>query len=192
MTRVSQVDRRTQLIEAAIRVIQRDGIDRATTRAIATEAQAPLASIHYSFGSKEDILRAAFDHVVSELMIELAGDLDETAGLRSVIADLLRRVGQLLEDKRFVVVLLEISPSKDPWARIQMDQIAVYLTELLQHIAVASKQNEPPMGFATLGRLIFAVIDGVVSQFEVHGNITQATSDLAHMGTALGSLITDT
>ena len=48
MTYMSQVDRRQQLIEAAIRVLQRDGVGHVTTRAIAAEAGAPLASIHYS------------------------------------------------------------------------------------------------------------------------------------------------
>ena len=71
MTYMSQVDRRQQLIDAAIRVLQRDGVGHVTTRAIAAEAGAPLASIHYTFGSKDEIVRAAFEQVITDLLAEL-------------------------------------------------------------------------------------------------------------------------
>ena len=49
MNRIPQDERRRQLIEAAVRVISREGTARATTRRIATEAGAPLASLHFLY-----------------------------------------------------------------------------------------------------------------------------------------------
>jgi AcrR family transcriptional regulator len=59
MARKSASDRREELIEAAIRVLIRDGVDAATTRAISVEAGAPLATLHYCFASRDELLDEA-------------------------------------------------------------------------------------------------------------------------------------
>jgi AcrR family transcriptional regulator len=56
MTRMSADDRREALLEAAIRVMTRDGVVRATTRAISAEADMPLGVFHYAFRSKQELL----------------------------------------------------------------------------------------------------------------------------------------
>lgn len=62
--------RRRQLVEAAGRVIRRDGLERATTRAIAEEAGASLPTLHYAYRDKTELLTA-----VCEQWLELAADL---------------------------------------------------------------------------------------------------------------------
>ena len=47
-------------IESAVRVVARDGLDKATTKAIAADAGLNEANIYRCFESKEDLLRAAF------------------------------------------------------------------------------------------------------------------------------------
>jgi AcrR family transcriptional regulator len=54
--RMSAEDRRDRLVEAAIRVMTRDGVARATTRAIASEAGMPLGVFHYAFHSKQELV----------------------------------------------------------------------------------------------------------------------------------------
>jgi AcrR family transcriptional regulator len=49
-------ERRKQFIEAASRVISEKGVSGATTRAVAAEAGAPLATLHYVFENKENLL----------------------------------------------------------------------------------------------------------------------------------------
>ena len=56
MTRMSAEDRREQLVGAAIRVMTREGVARATTRAIAAEAEMPLGVFHYAFHSKQELM----------------------------------------------------------------------------------------------------------------------------------------
>lgn len=58
MNRLPVAERREQLIDAAIRVASRDGIDAATVRAIAAEAGVSLGVVHYCFHDKDEILRA--------------------------------------------------------------------------------------------------------------------------------------
>lgn len=51
MQRIAVEERRAALLAAALRVIARDGIGRASTRAVAAEADMPTASVHYVFAS---------------------------------------------------------------------------------------------------------------------------------------------
>jgi AcrR family transcriptional regulator len=64
--------RRQQFIDAAIVVIARDGVDGATTRRIAEEAKAPLASLHYCFQTKENLLWAVFEQMTEIVLADIA------------------------------------------------------------------------------------------------------------------------
>ena len=77
---VSAVERREQLIEATIAVLRRSGATAVTSRAIAAEAEAPLASIHYTFGSLDDLVMAAFERLIDEVAARITEGVDVTAG----------------------------------------------------------------------------------------------------------------
>lgn len=51
---------RLEFIESAVRVVARDGLSKTTTKAIAAEAELNEAYIYKCFGSKDDLLSAAF------------------------------------------------------------------------------------------------------------------------------------
>ena len=57
MTRMPVEDRRKALVEAAFEVIAEHGVENATTRSICSHAGMPLASFHYAFESRDDLLR---------------------------------------------------------------------------------------------------------------------------------------
>lgn len=57
MARMTASDRRVELVEAAIKVMARDGVAKATTRAIVAEAGMPLGVFHYCFDSREQLLQ---------------------------------------------------------------------------------------------------------------------------------------
>lgn len=63
-----------ELVEAAIRVIGRDGVSAATTRKIADEAGVPLGTVHYWFDDKNDLL----EDVVAEVVTRLEKAVDQT------------------------------------------------------------------------------------------------------------------
>lgn len=56
MTRLPVEERRKALLEASVRVIERDGYTETTTRKIAAEAKMPLASLHYAFASRQELI----------------------------------------------------------------------------------------------------------------------------------------
>ena len=56
MTRIPASERRAALIDAALRVVSRNGLAQATTRAIVAEAGMSLASFHYAFESRDELV----------------------------------------------------------------------------------------------------------------------------------------
>lgn len=57
MVRLAISERRDLLIAAAWRVMAREGVAAATTRAICAEAHMPQSSFHYCFDTRADLLR---------------------------------------------------------------------------------------------------------------------------------------
>ncbi len=66
MARLSSAERRALLVRAALRVIDSDGVHGATTRAIVAEARMSLASFHYAFRSRDEMIRELIAHVVQD------------------------------------------------------------------------------------------------------------------------------
>ncbi|MEU6930826.1 TetR/AcrR family transcriptional regulator [Streptomyces sp. NPDC046374] len=64
MSRRSADERREQLIDAAIRVMIRDGVAKATTRAVVAEAGLPLGAFHYCFRAKEQLLQSVIERIM--------------------------------------------------------------------------------------------------------------------------------
>jgi AcrR family transcriptional regulator len=86
-------DRRTQLIEAAQRVIARRGLAASTTREIASEAGVAEGTIYRYFEDKIDLCLA----VVSRRLPEILRRLPEQAGRRSPRAILVDVVTEAIE-----------------------------------------------------------------------------------------------
>ncbi|MEV0738152.1 TetR/AcrR family transcriptional regulator [Streptomyces sp. NPDC050549] len=81
MSRMAAKDRREELIAAAQRVMIRDGVTKATTRAIVNEAKMPLGVFHYCFTSREELLQEVLTRftdstvAAARKMFEGEGDL---------------------------------------------------------------------------------------------------------------------
>lgn len=58
-------DRRRAIVEAALAVIGRGGVDAVTHRAVAVEAGVPLAATTYYFGSKAELVQEALELVIA-------------------------------------------------------------------------------------------------------------------------------
>lgn len=85
MVRISSADRREAIIHAAINVIQREGVHGATTRAIVKEADMPLASFHYAFRSRDEMMRELVAHIVEGEGRAAAARLTGTTDIRSAV-----------------------------------------------------------------------------------------------------------
>jgi AcrR family transcriptional regulator len=71
MAHVSAAERRPQLIKAAIDLMTREGVAAGSTRAIAAELGVAQATVHYTFGTKEDLYRAVMEQVTDNLVAQV-------------------------------------------------------------------------------------------------------------------------
>jgi len=88
--------RRTDLIDAALRVLARDGVASATTRKIADEAGLPLGAVHYWFAGKDDLMEA----VVIAVLDKLSDAMERAAAASNgaTLLDSLRAAWRVVED----------------------------------------------------------------------------------------------
>src|SRR5690349_12862509 len=122
MARVKAADRRNDLVSAAIRVIAAHGVDGATTRRIADEANAPLATLHYCFHSKEALFAAVFDHLSEQYRAVLTETDVAGADLPATARAILRAVmNWYLESTEFASATIELIS----WAQRQEGHPAV-------------------------------------------------------------------
>ncbi|GAA3039317.1 AcrR family transcriptional regulator [Streptomyces olivoverticillatus] len=68
MAHVPAAERRPQLVQAAIDLMAREGVDAGSTRAIAAELGVAQATVHYTFGTKRDLYRAVIEQLTAELV----------------------------------------------------------------------------------------------------------------------------
>ncbi|MGW4291081.1 TetR/AcrR family transcriptional regulator [Streptomyces sp. NPDC004673] len=88
MAHVPAAERRPQLIKAAIALMTREGVAAGSTRAIAAELGVAQATVHYTFGTKEDLYRAVMDQLIADLIAQVEGAAPQEADFGETIAAL--------------------------------------------------------------------------------------------------------
>jgi AcrR family transcriptional regulator len=93
---LSSADRRAAIVQAALRVIDRDGVYGATTRAIVAEADMSLASFHYAFRSRDEMLGELFAFVVRREEEAMLAALSSSVSIRQAVRSGLQAYFDLL------------------------------------------------------------------------------------------------
>lgn len=81
---VDHAQRRTELAEAVWRVIRRDGVERASVREVAREANLSMGSLRYFFDSQDGLLHFAMEEILrrAQARVEAGAAERETAARR--------------------------------------------------------------------------------------------------------------
>jgi AcrR family transcriptional regulator len=169
MPHVPVEQRRSQLVQAAVRVISRDGVAAASTRRIAEEAGASQASLHYSFRSKEELLAAVTEYAVDATRAALeVRPIAAGIGLRRALAQLLSLFrDQASDDRDLLVAQYELqmwalhSPTHRGLAAHCYDR---FTEELSAVLSTAAAPDERGVDVARLARLLMVVTDGTALQ----------------------------
>lgn len=96
MVHIPAAERRDALVQAALRVVAEGGVTAATTRAIAAEAGMPLASFHYVFDSRDELMAHLVTFVVGQEEAAILPEPIEGTDLRGIISAGLWRYADLL------------------------------------------------------------------------------------------------
>lgn len=156
--------RRAVITEAALAVIARVGPDGLTHRLVAAEAGLPAAATTYWFASKEDMVRAAFEHAAERDLRHLdrlrvasrawtrATLADELAGMVQE-ACTVRRENAVVDCALWVEALRR--PELQPFAQRWIDAYAAFLAEVLRNVGARGSDAD--------ARLLGAAVDGLTS-----------------------------
>ncbi|MFS4096340.1 TetR/AcrR family transcriptional regulator [Streptomyces sp. AF1A] len=160
MPRRYDPDRRRRLVDAAIRVVARDGIAGLSHRAVAAEADVPLGSTTYHFATLDDLLVAALRQSNENFGRLLAERLPE-GGAGDLATQLARALGEWLGGDRTGVELeyeLYLAALRRPALR----PVAAEWTE--DAAALLTRRTDP-----RTARALLALMDGICLQVLLTG-----------------------
>lgn len=178
MARMSVEERRELLTEAAIKVMTREGVARATTRAIASEAQMPLGIFHYAFASKHELLV----RVIQTIARRSKGDIDAavltdpeldlvevaTAGLMAYFDHVVAHP----QEHMLTYELTQFALREQGFEGVAKEQYEYYLRENEELLAVFADimQLEYVVPLSVVSRFTFSVMDGLALNWLAKGD----------------------
>ncbi len=191
MTRIPAAERRAALIDAALRVVSRNGLAHATTRAIVAEAGMSLASFHYAFESRDELVDELITTVISREQQAVLPDLIPGQTLHEVLeAGLLRYFEHLRADPEHEQAMLELtqyalrSPERHPLAAAQYARYIELAAHALELAATHSgAQWRSPVD--RVARVLVAFTDGLTLTWLVERDDDAARAVVAAAADAL-------
>ena len=176
MPRIPAAERRAALVDAGLRLVAREGLANASTRAIVGEAGMSLASFHYAFESRDAFVDELIAAVVAreQQAVLPEPDLDSDATLRGILeSGLLRYLDHLAADPEHEQAMLELtqyalrSPERHPLAVAQYRRY----TELAEHALEAAARRAGATWRVPVGEaagVLVAFTDGLTLTWLVH------------------------
>ncbi len=196
--RISADERRRLLLAAALRVMRRDGVAAATTRAICAEAEMPHGAFHYCFHTKKDFYAAL---LALEAEVELE-DLWEKVGQATSAEEAIRTLlltywSAMASTPDAQMVLYELSDLalRDPELR---DLTLGEHEATVQKAAQAVDRLATDCGFTftadtrAVAELVATTLDGTLRAWLRHRDDDRARQTLTHLGALLATLTTPT
>jgi AcrR family transcriptional regulator len=163
------VGRRAQVIDATMRLIAREGVAAVSTRKIAREAPINLATLHYLFGSKDDLILAVLDTATSRMIGALALDVHPGGGLRAALETSFTALCALLDRVPALPLIrsevLLYAGRRSAQAASAFRQQQRYLEALEAYYRTAGVPGElGPTAFDALAAVVGSSIDGLALQ----------------------------
>jgi len=193
MNRMPVAERREQLIEAAMTVASRDGIEAATVRAVAAEAGVSLGVVHYCFQDKSELMRAMAHAITAQNTEADLSQIPEGAPPEAVVDAVVDALWSQISTARGPQLLsYELTTSSLRHAELREVAIEQYRGQwsaaeaVLEEIARISRVD-----WATpvpqLARAIVAVVDGLSLAWLVDGDDEAARRTLGGFGQFLAT-----
>ncbi|BAH51251.1 TetR/AcrR family transcriptional regulator [Rhodococcus opacus] len=166
MARLPAGQRREDYITAAVQIIAERGVHGATTRRIAERAQAPLASLHYCFHTKEELFLAIYEDMAATQLRE-GFHVRKGSGLGRAASGLLRQIQAWVEkDDTYAQAQLELFF----WVLRQDSDLAkrvyqLYLDMLEGLLRQGLRPDDDVNLVEVLARALASVADGLIPQW---------------------------
>ncbi|MBN9110662.1 MAG: TetR/AcrR family transcriptional regulator [Pseudonocardia sp.] len=175
--RMDKLERREQLVDAALRVAENEGIPAMSIRRVAEAADVSLGLVHYCFHDKDDLVSAVAARTVEEL--ERAG-IDALAQVGGTLLDALRSGvrgmwAAFSSSRQRQLVTYEITTHSlrtEGMRRVAVDQYKVGQMAVEQFLTQAADAtgHRWTRPVEHLAGMTLAVIDGVCLRWLVDGD----------------------
>lgn len=169
--RMAVDQRRKLLVDAALDVVKRDGVAKATTRAIVEQAGMPLGAFHFAFESRDELLGAVVEAVAQADRLATEPALTTADGgagsLEQLLRDGIERFVDYLESDPYAeLAFLELmlhGARQDLDDKADRDRYSVtYATpEYLLARAAAATQQRWTVPLREVARLLVGALDGL-------------------------------
>ena len=191
---MSAAERRELLAAAALRVIGNHGLSQATTRAIVAEAGMSLASFHYAYRSRDELLTEVMQRVVDGEMSAASLSLKPGSDIRNSVLDGMHAFFDYVRadpaHERALQELLQhalVTPGLHHLARAQYESYLRAATELLGSAALAAGVTwRDPL--ADAARFVVTMTDGITLAWLADGDTAAARRTIELAATAIARL----
>ncbi|MBB3037069.1 TetR/AcrR family transcriptional regulator [Hoyosella altamirensis] len=178
MPRIPAAERRAELVAAAVRVIAAHGVDGATTRRIAQEAKAPLATLHYCFATKEELFAEVFGYVAGqyrEVLTRNAVHSEVETSARALLRGLLE---WYLDNRDFGATIIELvswaQRQEGEQAEMMYNEAFATMRPILETAETAAGQSVDSDTVDALTYIVSALSDGFALNWLVFTDRTAA------------------
>ncbi|NBE56163.1 TetR/AcrR family transcriptional regulator [Streptomyces boluensis] len=192
MAHVTAAERRPQLIKAAIALMAREGVAAGSTRAIAAELGVAQATVHYTFGTKEDLYRAVMAKLTDDLVRQVKGSAPVDAGFEETVAAMTAALWRTVRERPADHQLLnELSmlALRTPKLREVLDshyREVVAVTSGLVSEAAERTGRELAVPAATVARFFLATFEGLTLQ---HLTLPDERAELPALQALVGGVV---
>lgn len=191
---VDHDERRRDVLTAASRVIVRDGIDAATTRAIAKEAGLSNGVLSHYFADKDEILLSALRQSHQRIRERLTRKVEGVSGLaalREVLLDNLPLDAERTQETRLEVSFWSRSLAADELAEVQQaeaDELRSAVRDLLAQARTAG-EIRADLNLDDAAEHLLALVDGLSLHLLLYpGRLTRVDLERLMLG-ALDRLV---
>jgi TetR/AcrR family transcriptional regulator, regulator of biofilm formation and stress response len=172
-------ERRSEIVQAAIELISREGLAAATTRKIANEAGVSLSTLHYSFGSKDALVGAVIEAITAEIGTVARSGVTTDAGLAATIEGAVKAFWSLVEETPGLQTMqyeLTIGALRAGEHELARSQYAAYVAVAEELFATAAEEagEQPAIPVHELARFVVAGLDGLILQHLSHPDLRRS------------------
>ena len=166
-SRASSSPAATRLVETVCSIIATEGLDAATVREVASAAGVSIGAVQHHFRTKDEMLVAAFRHVVETTekrvaAVELGTDVRQN--LSAILRELLPLDDTRFQEAKVYVAFAARATTSPALAEIQRNTLDHIGTQLAEAFRAAAKRSGARTTAAAARReaeLLLAVTDGL-------------------------------
>jgi AcrR family transcriptional regulator len=187
MAHISVAERRPQLVRAAIELMAREGVTAGSTRAVAAELGVAQATVHYTFGTKQELYRAVLEELTRSLVaqVELLSPVGPgfAATVRSWV-DVLWQTVLEQRDRHLLLAELTTFALRDPYLHEAMTEHTRNITAVaIRLITEAARDDGLDLAVEpeAVARFFLTGFDGLTLHYLTEREHESANAQLRHL-----------